>query len=38
MNSLQKSMTNLMQVLRLHEQSSGTIDELAKLGVVDYTI
>ncbi|KRN90564.1 MarR family transcriptional regulator [Ligilactobacillus ceti DSM 22408] len=28
-------MTNLMQVLRLHEQSSGTIDELAKLGVVD---
>ncbi|EKW99814.1 MarR family winged helix-turn-helix transcriptional regulator [Ligilactobacillus saerimneri] len=35
MNSLQKSMTNLAQVLRLHEQKSGSSDELAKLGVID---
>lgn len=35
MNSLQKSMTNLMQVLRLHEQTTGIVEDFAKLGVVD---
>ena len=35
MNSLQKSMTNLLQVLRIHDQISGTKEDLGKLGVID---
>lgn len=35
MNSLQKSMTNLLQVLRIHDQISGTKEDLGELGVID---
>lgn len=35
MNSLQKSMTNLLQVLRIHDQISRTKEDLGKLGVID---